>query len=425
MSNRHGKFLPGNNSASVGIGLFSEADTVKKIGFHYGIEGFARQNVSSDIWLHQFYGGITLFDLIQVRLGKWEDIIGSNEPQLSSGSVIWSGNARPVPKIQIGSKGYVDVPYTNGYLEVKGLLAHGWFEEGRYVSNVLLHHKNVYLKLGGSFPLNIYYGFNHFALWGGISPDQDEPYPTDFNTYLKVFFNRSGDPDVPGTPQTWVNHRVGNSLGSRNYGIDLNLDDVSVGIYHQDVFEDGSGMRKMNFPDGLWGTRIRSNNRRKLLQGFVYEVLYTKNQSGPSHNDEDGNVVGGNDNYFNHDLYLSGWTNHQYTIGTPLITSPIINSPDSFYYGYLINNRILAHHIGLEGNVRENIKYRSLLTYSRNYGTFNDPFPVPYEQFSIMLEFISRLPWYGLDANLTIAGDSGRMYGDNYGIYLSLSKIIQ
>jgi hypothetical protein len=57
-------------------------------------------------------------------------------------------------------------------------LSHGWFEEGRYVSNVWLHHKNAYLRLGGSLPVNIYYGFNHYAQWGGKSPGYEKPFPS-------------------------------------------------------------------------------------------------------------------------------------------------------------------------------------------------------------------------------------------------------
>ena len=159
------------------------------------------------------------------------------------------------------------------------------------------------------------------------------------------------------------------------------------------------------------------------MQALVYEFLHTKDQSGPKHT-VDGEVVGGNDNYFNHFIYRSAWSYHNYTIGTPLITSPILKEPIHYYHNTR-NNRVLAHHIGLEGFIAAEITYRGLFTYSRNYGTFNEPFDEPLDQLSGMLELTRPLPWYGLDASITIAADKGRMYGNNYGVMLNLSKTFE
>jgi hypothetical protein len=51
----------------------------------------------------------------------------------------------------------------------------------------------------------------------------------------------------PGTPDGWVINRFGNSVGSSNIGIDVNLDEFSAGVYQQDIFEDGSGYEKGKF----------------------------------------------------------------------------------------------------------------------------------------------------------------------------------
>ena len=136
MSNRQGKFLPENHALALEAGLFSERETGNTIDVHYGLEVFGRQGKTSDIRLHQAYAGITYRNLLELRAGMWEEIIGSHEPDLSTGSIIWSGNARPMPKVQINTPGYIEVPYTNGYAEIKGLLSHGWFEEGRFASDV-------------------------------------------------------------------------------------------------------------------------------------------------------------------------------------------------------------------------------------------------------------------------------------------------
>lgn len=415
VSNRQGKFLPEKYAGAMEAGIFGERDTGRVVDYDYGLELYGRMGLKTDAWLHQAYAGITLYDMVRLRAGRWEEITGSRQPLLSSGSIIWSGNARPMPKIEIGTPGYVPVPFSGGYAEISGLMSHGWFEEGRYASDVWLHHKNAYIRVGGSFPVNIYYGFNHYAQWGGSSPRQEEPYPSDFKGFINVFLNKSGDADEPGTPEGWVLNRFGNSLGSRNYGIDLDLERFSLGVYQQDVFEDGSGMRKMNFPDGLWGAWLRFTEESRTIQAVVYEFLHTTYQSGPVH------ILygpGGNDNYFNHGHYRSGWTYHNFTIGTPLITSPVLNDNETV----IRNNRVIAHHIGFEGHVTGNISYRNFFTFSRNFGTYNYPFGERRDQFSWMAEFTGPMKIFDLEAGVTVAADYGDMYGDNLGIIFTIRK---
>ncbi len=67
---------------------------------------------------------------------------------------------------------------------------------------------------------------------------------------------------------------------------------IFASLYKQDVFEDGSGLRRQNFPDGLWGGYLRFTDKPRLLQAIVYEFLGTKDQSGLKHNDPDGNNFG-------------------------------------------------------------------------------------------------------------------------------------
>jgi len=418
VSNRQGKYLPERYAGSLELGLFSGRDTGRVVDYEYGLELYGRASNNKDLWLHQVYAGVTLYDLVRLRGGMWEEVVGSKEPGLSSGSIIWSGNARPMPKVEIGTPGYVTVPFTERYLEVKGVLAHGWFEEGRYVEDVWLHHKNAYFRAGGDLPVNVYFGLNHYAQWGGNPTGQDVPYPSDLETFWRVFFNRRGDPDKPGTPEVWVMNKIGNSVGSRNHGIDLKMENYSTGVYFQDVFEDGSGKNRRNFPDGLWGAWLRFSEEKKPVQAVVYEFLHTTDQSGRYH-DIEGDTLGGNDNYFNHGRYEAGWTLHGYTIGTPLITSTVLD--DAISYG-TPNNKVVVHHFGFEGYIGEKIKYRNLFTYSINSGTNFHPFENQKEQFSWMLELKRFLEYYGLQVGITLAADVGEMYGDNFGVMVNLVK---
>jgi hypothetical protein len=418
VSNRQGKFLPEKFAGSLQLGIYTSRDTSRIIDYDYGLEFYGRHAVTGGLWLQQAYAGITLFNKLRFQAGMREEIVGSTMPSISSGSVIWSGNARPVPKIELSTPGYIDIPFTRGYAEISGLISHGWFEDERFVSNVWLHHKNTYLRLGGSLPVTISFGFNHYAQWGGSSPVFEHPFPADFSSFIKVFLNRSADIEDPRTPEEWSINRFGNSLGSRNYGIDFGFDKLAAGIYQQDIFEDGSGMRKRNFPDGLWGIWIRFPEPGKHVQAVLYEFLQTTHQSGPFH-DLDGVVLGGKDNYFNHGHYRSGWTYHGYTIGTPMITSPVLEKPAMFG---IANNRVIAHHLGVEGQMTGNISYRSFLTLSRNFGTYDWPFARRRDQLSWMLEVNSPLNFYNLEYGIAFAVDSGEMYGNNYGLLFTLRK---
>ncbi len=419
LSNREGRFLPEQHTAAIDLALRSSPDTTRNLRFGYELELFGRLSDSSTVHFHQAYAFVQWKELLQLRAGRWSNIIGSREPTLSTGSIIWSGNARPMTKLEIRTPGYIDVPYTRGYLEVKGRMAHGWFEQDRYVEGVWMHHKNICFRLGGPLSVNLTYGFNHYAQWAGQSPRFDEPFPSDLKAFYRIFFNRAGDEDDPSTPSGWAINKFGNTLGSRNYGIDISMEGLETGVYMQDVFEDRSGLSRKNFPDGLWGAYLRFAGENRLLQAVVYEFLHTKDQSGPTHDDEEGNVVGGNDNYFNHGHYQSGWTLYGFTIGTPLLTSPIFNAPPLHR---LVNNRVLAHHIGLEGRLGSQTGYRGLFTYSRNYGRHSVPFDEPIDQLSMMLELTRTISRHNLEAGITIAADAGRMYGDNLGLMVSLRK---
>jgi len=418
ISNREGRFLPEKNSASMEIAFVAERDTGKVVDYDYGLELYGRAGSSNDVWLHQGYAGVTFYDFLRLRAGMQSETAHIAEPAVSSGSIMWSGNARPMPKVEIATPGFVDVPYTDGLVEIRGLISHGWFEEGRYASDVWLHHKNAHMRVGGSFPVNVYYGLDHYAKWGGSSPRQEEPYPSDLEAFSRVFFISSAPADDPGSPEGWEINKIGDHLGSRTQGIDLNLDNLSAGIYLQDIMEDGSGWRRQNFPDGLWGAWVRFDEEKKPVQSIVYEYLHTTHQSGEYH-DIDGDTLGGRDNYFNHGHYQSGWTYHEYTIGTPLITSPLLNDPASHR---IRNNRVRAHHVGVKGYITQNIAYRNFFTYSRNYGTYSRPYEPRRDQFSWMLELSTPLDFFDLEANVTFAADIGDMYGNNFGMLFKLIK---
>ena len=129
--------------------------------------------------------------------------------------------------------------------------------------------------------------------------------------------------------------------------------------------------------------------------------------------------MGGNDNYFNHTIYFSGWAYRQYIMGTPMISSPIIDRHNSGQI--LINNKVIAHHLGLKGWLLDNLQYRAMGTYSINYGTNASPFELAKKEYSVLTEFNYQLPeqpaW---QFKLKLAADFGDMYGKNVGMLLGV-----
>jgi len=351
---------------------------------------------------------------------------GNQDSLLSSGSLHWSRNTRPMPKLLLSTNGYVDVPFTQGYAQFSGLLSHGWFGDDGYVKDAYLHHKNVYVNAGGKLPVNISMGLQHYAVWGGVSPDPAiGALPSDFDAFTRVFFSKKGEDSIPGVPLNESLNKIGNHLGSWHYGVDIKLDKYLIGIYYQTIFEDYSGFSKFIMKDGLWGLSLKTKDAKKLISAFTYEFVHTSYQSGPPEAIHTAKSKG-NDNFFNNGIYKSGWTYNHFTIGTPLISSPALLDDGTIYTtNYISNNRVVAHHFGLQGEINNLLTYRMMLTLSDNYGLYNYTIPDPESRpvQSVFLEIRKPVQKFrGLDLLLKVAADRGDLYGNNGGVFFALRK---
>ena len=327
-----------------------------------------------------------------------------------------------MPKLSILVPEYKPVPFTKGYLEFKGGISHGWFGDNQFVKDSWLHHKYLYLQAGGRLPVHLHYGFHHFVQWGGKSTDPEiGKLPQSFNDFLRVFFADHGDENAISFERF---NALGNHLGSRNFGIDVDFSKVKAGFYWQTIIEDSSGTEFRNIKDGLWGIYIHFKDKDRLINGIVYEFINTTDQSGPIDSYSDNKEIWpiGNDNYFNNGIYQYGWTFHDMTLGTPLITSPAILKANDYQSDYIRNNKIICHHIGLEG-MYKNLLYKLLATYYLNYGTNYYHFESAIPQYSLLLQaqIVEKLPW-GINLSLALGVDHGELYGNNAGFRFSLSK---
>lgn len=436
MSNQFGLITPDKFNAWIKSGLKASMSPERNIDYDYGIDIIDRQsNTNNKLYLHQAYIRLKLY-FVNFQVGSIEEKFGNQDSSLSSGGLLWSGNARPMPKVSILVPEYTAVPFTKGYLEFKGGISHGWFGDNQFVKDSWLHHKYAYLQFGGRLPVHISYGFHHFAQWGGESTNPAiGKMPRSFSDFLRVLTAKKGDRNAIDFEQE---NALGNHLGSHNFGLDVDFSKLKTGVYWQTIFEDSSGREFRNIKDGLWGIYIRLKDKNRLINGLVYEFINTTDQSGP--NDSywilDGKkysypVPGGtyhyqwpvgNDDYFNNGIYRFGWTFRDMVLGTPLITSPsVLRIPESVHE-YIWNNKVLCHHFGLEGRYRD-FQYKLFATYYLNYGTNDYPFERALRQFSFLLQtqIANKLPW-GIVASLALGIDHGELYGNNAGIRLSLLK---
>ncbi len=428
LSNQYGLLTPNKFNGWVKAGIHTQLSK-KNIDYDYSLELVNRYDSKNELYVNQAYVRLKLY-FLNIQAGSMAETFGNQDSSLSSGGLLWSGNARPMPKISIWVPDYTKIPFTFGLLEFKGGISHGWFGEEPFVNKVWLHHKYGYIQFGGKLPVHIHYGFHHFAQWAGKTKSGTQ-LPNSLDDFVKVFFARGGG---TGSPESDLLNSLGNHIGSRNFGMDIDLKKVNLGLYWQTIFEDGSGKAYRNIRDGLWGFYMHTTDKKKLVNGFVYEFINTTDQSGP-YNEYwvlDGitylypipggepHETGGNDNYFNNGIYHFGWTYKNMTLGTPFITSPVI--PIDGYSEYVRNNKVTGHHFGFEGMIK-NISYKIFYSYYLNFGTNSVPFIPNRHQHSILLQtcISNKLPW-GIGLSVKTGVDIGNMYGNNLGMQFSLVK---
>ena len=354
------------------------------------------------------------FWFLNMFVGKKQEIFGNQDPELSSGGMIWSQNSRPLPKISLETNGYIDVPYSQGYLAVMGGISHGVFDDNIGIKNLLLHHKYVSIRLGGSFPLNLNYGIQHEAQWGGESKSYSMPVTWD--NYFRIFLGESGGSTASMSDQI---NTLGKHQLSQNLGLDLNLKSMVVSLYWQNLTEDPPIKfitSTMNVQDGLWGLSVRIPTFRPL-HSFVLEYISTTDHSGPWH-DLDGVIYGGIDPYYLNGQVGKGWTYNGMTIGNPWLTSPKYNQNGSIT---ILNNTVRLYYFSGKGNFNL-LNYRMTMAYSENYGLAAQVYDNCKRQLSYQLETSTPLKFMtNTKVSLAISGDKGTQYGNNMALILGIS----
>lgn len=400
----------------------------------YSVEGVGNAGKANQILIPEAYVKLTHKGL-EIVAGRRREVIGLVDSTLSSGSYGWSGNALPIPKIQIGTRGFI--PFSRqSWLAVSAFFAHGWFGNTWYVKRSYLHQKNVTWRIGKpSSRVRFYLGINHHVQWAGNTdylPDNsisiNGQMPNRFSDLPNVVFaiRTNGLNNDRITRFDWEN-MYGNHVGSVDAATELRLSSLNLLLYHQHSYEDASSFLFQNFPDGLYGIRLRTNDRSTSffhLNGLNLEYLTTVFQSGDP-NQKNLQFGWGGDNNFNHAQYQEGWIYRGRVIGSPFLTRLIDAKPEN-RIGYIINNnRVKMAHFGLQATLAGKIDVIAKVSYSENKGTYNYPFPKTLPQWSSILQFGLPVSWLGgswLTAAVSV--DSGQLYENATGGFISLRKTI-
>jgi hypothetical protein len=358
---------------------------------------------------------------LNVFAGCKQETFGNQDAELSAGGMLWSQNSRPIPNISIETNGFIDVPYTKGYVAVKGGLSHGWFDENIGTKNLLLHHKYAAIQVGGSFPVTINYGIQHVVQWGGVSTKYGTM-PVTLDNYLRIFLGEHGGSTANESDQI---NTLGNHIISQNLGFDLKLKSIVVSLYWQNLTEDPPVKfitAAPNVMDGLWGLSVHFPTF-KPFNAFVLEYMSTTDQSGPWH-DLDGVIYGGTDGYYQNGSTPGGWSYHGMTIGNPWLTSPNYNSNGSTTTE---NNFVRLYYFSGKGSIHTT-NYRVSVAYSENFGSYDSSngYKLSYanckKQLSYQLETFTPVNFLrNTKISLGIAGDSGAMYGNNLAFIFGVS----
>ena len=435
VSNYQGLGTPKKNNGWVRGSLNKYLNESSKFSWGASIDLVGGWNIPAPFNIHQLYGEIKYRGFF-VQAGAKEIWGLYNNPRLSSGNLLFSGNSMPIPQVRIGTFGFVPFWGTKEWFSVNAYLAYGKFTDSKWEKTwvnpefqrgkgILYNSRGLWLRGGNTrkFPLLVDIGIEMGTQFGGIIYKDGKVIhmPSKFIDWLKAIIPLSGGEDTPAEEQTNVQ---GNMVGVYNIAVQwLPNSDWSIKGYFEHYFEDHSQMTfEYGWKDAQWGIEV-TLPVNPFVSKVVAEYVYMKDQTGSVNHDwtpEIPEQVSGGDNYYNHYLY-SSWQNWGMGIGTPLAISPLYNSDHRLY---IYNTRFIAYHIGLAGNPLNCLDWRALFTYSENWGTYRYPFPDVLNNFSGLIE-VGYTPkgklkgWY---AKAAMAWDHGKLLGNNFGALISIGK---
>lgn len=403
-----------------------------------GSEMRSVERYPSLLWVQQLYATVR-HRRVFLTAGQQEHSGHLVNPRLSSGDLIESGNARPIPELRAGFVDYQNIPFTKGWIQIEGVLAYGkmtdngWlrkhynFYSSHITTGQFYTYKRCFFRTNPYKPFSVTLGMQTAGVFGGVSKWYNRgelvktvPHKSGIKEFAKMFFPTDGGLDF------YSGSSIGAWEAQFRYRIPGSGDVVKA--YFQKPFEDGSGIGFLNGWDGLWGIEYNTYAFNGYVQNIVVEYLDFTNQSGPMHWDPDDNPgtpitkrAEGADDYYNNSEY-NAYANYGMAIGSPFLVSPIYNTDG---YPQFLYNRMRGCHVGVEGNFidEDTGTYRVLAGYRRSWGSGYIPLTKPRSNFSIMGEIgmIDDITIPGLSIKAQVAADFGSLLGVNYGCGITVS----
>lgn len=449
---RHGRFTQ-TSTLQLEAAAWKSMDESKRFSYGFGadfIGGYASANDymrydvgnedwfkhserPSSFWIQQLYGEMK-YRSVFLELGVKEHGSAMLNQSLTSGDLVESGNTRPIPQLRVGFIDFQDIPFTNGWLQISGELAYGkmiddgwWRDHYNYYNyhiaqGQLYNYKRAYFRTKPSKPFSVTLGMQAAATFGGNTTYYVdgkvrlyEKHPQTLKYFLKML--------IP-TQDGGEDFYSGNHLGSWDIQARYRFNNgTELNAYTSWLWEDGSGIGKLNGFDGLWGLEYKAP-KPGIVSGAVVEYLDFTNQSGPIHyepGDYDGTTLpdhaSGADDYYNNATYNS-FAYFGQSLGTPAMMAPIYNLDG---YPAYIGNAVRGFHVGIEGSLSRSVDYRVKGGYRKAWGTGKTMLVKPIHLTAVMLEASWRPEKIkGLTVNAKIELDRGDMPDNAFAAMVSL-----
>ena len=466
-ANKYGLSSLKTKNGYVRAGIFHsiENDSTRRWALGYGADVAVAGGYTSKLIVQQAYADVRWLKGL-LTVGSKQQPMELKNQELSSGSQTLGINARPIPSVRLSLPDYWTVPYTRGWLGIKGHVAYGMQTDDNWQKDFTeepfkrtehskIHAKAGYLRIGKEGkPVSVELGLEMACQYGGttytINPYPDVPGTIEYVSIknqdgikglIKALIPSGGE-SGEGTYE----NTSGNHLGSYVARVNMDFPDWYLGIYADHFFEDhsqmffldydgyGQGEEFNEWKDSRWlvydlkdimlGAELKLK-KNPWLNNIVVEYVYTKYQSGPIYHDRTRYIsdhIAGRDDYYNNYMQ-TGWQHWGQVMGNPLYRSPLYNDIAEIR---VTNNRFWAWHFGLSGDPIDGLHYRVLATWQRGWGTYDSPLPEPERNMSLLAEaeyrFHSDHQLKGWAVRAAFGADHGGLLGNNLGGQITISK---
>ena len=167
VSNRYGIVPLEANNGYLNAGVFHNQTFGKGFRWGAGLDVVAAVPRHRNFFIQQIYAELG-YKCLLLSVGSKERYNSLWDRWLSSGDIVQSANARPIPEVNISIPEFTVVPLTKGWMQVKGdfavgrsfdkdYLANFTNNKQTYVDNVLWHHKSLFVQIKDTrndFPLS-------------------------------------------------------------------------------------------------------------------------------------------------------------------------------------------------------------------------------------------------------------------------------